>query len=115
MGPSSNASRRILTISSASGAVLCNWNQYDEIRLRLVGDITLTFTGARDGQGCLLKIQQDAIGGRIATLPPNVRYNMLIQSYQPSPVPGMVDKVGFIYDSAESFYDLVSMVPGISA
>lgn len=114
-GPSSNASRRILTISSASGAVLCNWNQYDEIRLRLVGPVTLSFTGARDGQGCLLKIQQDGIGSRVATLPPNVRYNMLIQSYQPSPVQGMVDKIGFIYDSAESFYDLVSLVPGISA
>lgn len=113
-GPSSNASRRILTVTSASGAVVCNWLLYDEIRLRLTGPITLNFTGARDGQGCLLKIQQDAVGGRLVTLPANVRFNTLVQFYAPSPNPGIVDKIGFIYDGADSSYDLSALIQGIT-
>lgn len=113
-GPSTNAARRILSIGAASGAVVCNWSLYDEIRLTLAGDVTLSFSGARDGQGCLLKIRQDATGSRSVTLPGSTRYNTLIQSYAPTPQPGMVDKIGFVYDSAESVYDLVSLVPGLS-
>lgn len=113
-GPSSNMSRRILNVSSASGAVVCDWSKYDEIRLRLTGPVTLTFQGARDGQGCMLKVQQDINGGWSVTLPNSVRYNALIQRYDATPVPGIADKIGFIYDSADGSYDFVSMVPGIT-
>lgn len=114
-GPSSNASRRILSIGAASGAVVCNWALYDEIRLTLAGNVTLSFTGAKDGQGCLLKVRQDATGSRTVTLPGNIRFNNLIQGYIPSAGPGMVDKVGFVYDSSESSYDFVSWVPGLTS
>ncbi len=113
-GPSTNASRRILTIGAASGAIACNWSLYDEIRITLAGNATLTFAGARDGQGCLLKLRQDATGGRQVTFASTIRYNALLQSYQVSQAPGLVDKVGFVYDSAESVYDLVSLVPGLT-
>lgn len=112
-GLPSNVSRRIQTINSASGAIICNWALYDEIRLRLVGDVSLVFQNAVDGQGCLLKLTQDAAGGRAVTLPASVRYNTLLTAYVASSAPGLADKVGFIYDSGDSKYDLVSLVPGI--
>lgn len=113
-GLNSNAARRILTITGATGAIVCNWELYDEIRLRLVGNVTLTFQGPADGQGCMLKIQQDATGGRTLTLPPQVRYNALVQSYSPTPTPLISDKIAFIYDSSDGAYDFVTFVPGIT-
>lgn len=113
-GLNSNSARRIQTISAASGAIICNWANYDEIRLRLTGNVTLTFQGPNDGQGCLLKLTQDATGGRTVTLPATVRYNALVQHYDPTPTPGATDKVGFIYDSADGTYDFVTFVPGFA-
>lgn len=113
-GPASNSSRRIQTINSGTGAIVCNWALYDEIRIRLVGNVTLTFQGAKDGQGCMLKFQQDNVGGRLVELPPSVRFNNLVQTYHPTPNAGLVDKIGFVYDNAQSTYDLVSIVPGIA-
>ena len=113
-GLNSNSARRIQTITAASGAIICNWANYDEIRMRLVGDVTLTFQGAVDGQGCLLKFTQDATGGRNVTLPGTIRYNALVQSYTTTPTPGLSDKIGFIYDTGDSVYDFVTFVPGFS-
>lgn len=113
-GLNSNQARRIQTVTSASGAIICNWENYDEIRLRLTGDVILTFQGPKDGQGCLLKITQDSVGGRTVTLPTSVRYNNLVQGYTPTPTPGLSDKVGFIYDSGDATYDFVTFVPGFS-
>ena len=112
-GLPSNVSRRIQTVNSANGAVVCNWALYDEIRLRLVGDVSLVFQSAVDSQGCLLKVVQDSVGGHTCTLPPNVRYNLLLPAYAATAGAGVADKVGFIYDSGDSKYDLVSLVPGI--
>ena len=112
-GLPSNVSRRIQTINSASGAIICNWALYDEIRLRLVGNVSLVFQSAVDGQGCLIKLAQDAAGGHTVALPSSVRYNTLLTAYVASSAPGLADKVGFIYDSGDSKYDLVSLVPGI--
>lgn len=112
-GPSSNANRRIQTITAGTGSITCNWELYDEIRIRLVGNVTLTFQGAKDGQGCMLKLQQDSVGGRTATLPNNVRFNKLINEYTVSADPVASDKAGFMYDAADSRYDFVSIVPGI--
>ena len=114
-GLNSNQARRIQTITSASGAIICNWENYDEIRLRLTGDVILTFQGPKDGQGCLLKITQDSVGSHGVTLPASVRYNNLVQGYTPTPTPGLSDKVGFIYDSGDATYDFVTFVPGFSS
>ena len=113
-GPSSNMARRIQTISSASGAVVCNWELYDEIRITVAGPITFTFTGAKDGQGCMLKLTQNNVGDHPVTFPANVKYNALLISWGSPRPAGMVDKVGFVYDGGSSSYDLVSVVPDIS-
>lgn len=113
IGPSSNQSRRILTISNASGAIVCNWANYDEIRMRLTGNVVLTFQGAVNGQGCILKLAQDAVGGRTVTLPNTVRYNAYTaQGYTVTPGANLVDRIAFIYDSGDSVYDFNALAPG---
>lgn len=112
-GLNSNLARRIQTITSASGAVVCNWENFDEIRMRLTGDVTLTFVGAVNGQGCMIKFEQDAVGGRTVTLPTQVRYNALVPSFEMNPNPGKIDKLAFIFDAGDSRYDLQGFTPGV--
>lgn len=114
-GLNSNSARRIQYISAASGAIICNWANFDEIRLTLTGNVTLTFQGAVDGQGCLLEFTQNSVGGHTVTLPSNLRWNNLIQRYDLTPTPGLSDKIGFIYDSGAGTYDFVTFVPGLSS
>lgn len=112
-GLNSNQARRIHTSNSVSGTFICNWALYDEVRIRLVGDVTLVFQGAVDGQGCSVKISQDSAGGHDVTLPTNVRYNQFVGSgYTVSQAPNLVDRVAFIYDSSSSTYDFSALAPG---
>ena len=104
---------RIQVIAAATGSITLDWGNYDEIRLTLTGNVTLTPSGAEDGQGCILKIKQDGVGSRTVNLSSLVRFNSLIPSYAPSPTPAMADKLGLIYDGSDNKYDLVSLTPGM--
>lgn len=104
---------RVQVITNATGSVALDWSKYDEIRLTLTGNVALTMAGATDGQGCILKLKQDATGGRTVTLPAVVRYNALVPTYDVSPTALMADKLGLIYDGSDNKYDLVSLTPGM--
>lgn len=104
--------RRIQQVPAASGVVECNWALYDEIRLTLTGNATLVFNGANDGQGCTLKVAQDATGGRTLALPSNVRYSADITAYAATVGAGKKDRIGFIRDGDDSMYDFVSVIKG---
>ena len=109
-----SANRRVQVIANTnSGSANCDWNAYDEIRVTLTANTTFTFSGALDGQGCVLKLKQDAIGARTVTLPGGVRFNSLITAYFNTSAANKADKVGFVYDGTDSKYDIVSIVPGI--
>lgn len=101
--------RRIQTLTNVSGAVSLDWSTYDEIRLTLTGNTILTFTGALDGQGCILKIREDATGGHALVLPMSVRYNTDINTYVQTTTANAIDRLGFIYDGEDAKYDFVSM------
>ncbi|MGH8032522.1 MAG: hypothetical protein ACREO8_09205 [Luteimonas sp.] len=112
--PGIAANRRVQVITETdSGLVACDWNSYDEIRVTLTSNTTFTFSGALDGQGCILKIKQDGTGGRTVALPSGVRYNALITAYFVTATADKADKVGFVFDGTDSRYDIVSIVPGI--
>lgn len=104
--------RRVQTVAGVSGTVACDWSLYDEIRLALTGNVALTFSGAADGQGCTLKISQDAAGSRTVALPGNVRYSTDITGYAPSTAGSKTDRIGFIHDAGDSKYDFVSVIKG---
>jgi len=101
--------KRVQTLVAQSGAVTCDWSLYDEYRISTTGPISLTFTGATDGQGCILTLK----GGNAASLPVNVRFNSVSLIYYPTTGPGAIDKLGFFYDLSELKYDLVSVVKGL--
>lgn len=112
--PGIPSERRVQVITdTSSGSVACDWSAWDEIRVTLTANTTFSFSGALDGQGCVLKLKQDATGGRTVTLGAEVRYNSLIAVFNVTPTAGKADKVGFVYDGTDTRYDIVSVVPGI--
>lgn len=98
--------------STGSGAVTCDWSAYDEIRVVVTANVSVSLAGAADGQRCLLVLQQDVAGSRDVLLPFNVRFNDSFPSYVPSSAPGKADFLQFVRDGATGFYDLVGVVVG---
>lgn len=103
--------RRVQSVT-ASGTVTCNWGAFDEIRLTLTGNTTLSFQPGNDGQGCTLKIKQNSTGNFTLTLPGSVRFNADVVAYTNTKAADKADRVGFIYDAGDSRYDFVSVIKG---
>ena len=112
--PGIPSERRIQVVPNTdTGSFNCDWNSYDEIRVTLTANTTFSFSGALDGQGCVLKMKQDVVGGRTVSFGTEVRFNSLITIFNATPTAGKADKAGFVYDGTDSYYDFVSVVPGI--
>lgn len=112
--PGIPSERRILVVPNTdTGSFACDWDAYDEIRVTLTANTTFSFSGALDGQGCVLKVKQDVVGGRTVSFGAEVRFNSLITIFNATATAGKADKVGFVYDGTDSYYDFVSVVPGI--
>lgn len=112
--PGIPSQRRIQRITdTASGSVICDWNAYDEIRVTLTTNTQINMTGALPGQGCVLLLKQDAVGSHAVTFSNNVRFNNLIKTYAPTPTPGKSDRLGFVYDDDDDYYDVQAVVDGI--
>lgn len=105
--------KRVLTHNITSGTLTynCDWSQYDEIRLWKLNDaetVTLTFSGAVNGQGCILELKNPNF-----VLPVDVQYNDLVTTYIHTGTVLSVDKLGFIYNSTLTTYVLVAVIPNI--
>jgi phage-related tail fiber protein len=104
---------RVLRIPNAAGTVTIDWAQYDEARLVITANVTLAFTGALDGQRCMIKIQQGGGGGGFTvTLPGTVRFSTDAPSYTASSTSGVFDRLGFIYDGDDVRYDFIAVARG---
>jgi len=106
--------RRVLTITSASGTVNIDWSLYDVAHCILTGNVSFIFSGATPEQGCILRLKQDNVGGRTVTLPGAVRVSTDLPGFTASTIGNKIDRVGFIYDSVDLKYDLVSVLKGLS-
>lgn len=106
--------KRIYTNATATGGVTINWASYDEARLTLTGDVTLTFSGASDGQGCNIKFKQDGTGGHGVTFPAGVRYSSDLPGYTPTSAANAIDRVGFLYDGTDTKYDFVALARNLA-
>lgn len=90
-----------------------DWTGVDVARILLTGTCTPTFTGAVDGQKCILEVWQDGTGSRSMVLTSaNVRYGTDITSITFTTTASKKDRVGFIYDAAANKYDVVAVVKG---
>lgn len=117
-GPPGIPSQRRIQIvpNTDSGSVIADWNSYDEIRITLTSNTTITMQGALDGQGCVLLLTQDAVGARSVAFSSNVRFNNLIPIYNATVTPNKADRVGFVHTimgPGLAYYDVQAVVDGI--
>jgi hypothetical protein len=105
---------RITTFTPSSGLVTVDWSATDIARVPLnAATVTMTFSGAVDGQKCTLEMTQSTSGGNVPALPATVRYGSDITSMPTaSTAASKIDRFGFIYASASSKYDFVAYQRG---
>lgn len=104
-------SPRIKT-DSWSATPTVDWSNADVVRMTLTGNTIFTFTGAVDGQRCLLEVTQDGSGSHTVTLGSEVRYGTDLTSYTATITALKKDRIVFIYDGTASKYDVVSIIKG---
>lgn len=109
-----HAGKRIYRNTNVSGSVNIDWGQYDEVRFTLTGNASFTFTNAFDGQGCIMKLKQDGVGGHSITLPGNIRYSVDMRTYSMTAGAGCIDRIGFMYDNDDGKYDFISTVRNLT-
>lgn len=114
--PGGSSTPRVQVINSTpGGAASCDWSLYDDIRIKLTEPlVTVTFSGAVDGQVCRLKLAQDASGSRSVAMPPEIRYNDMYPSFGASFDPNRADVLQFRFDLAEASYDLFSVIRNLN-
>jgi len=103
---------RTQNVTGVSGTYTVDWSLRDVVEITLSGNTTLTFTGAQSGQTCILRIKQDATGGRTVTWPSDVRFGTDLPSVTLSTAADKTDYIGFVYNNVVTKYDLVSVNRG---
>ena len=99
-------------VTTATTTFTADWSLYDVIEVTISGNCVFTFSGAVSGQKCMLKVKQDGTGSRTVTLPASVRYGTDLTSFTATTTASKKDYVGFIYDSADSKYDILATRKG---
>lgn len=103
---------RVTTLSDVSGIVNINWDNFDEVRLNLIGNAVINMTGAADGQRVMLYVSQDSEGSRTITFGANVRYNDDITGVTLSTGANKSDRIGFVFNQTLNKYDIVALARG---
>ena len=80
--------------------------------LTLTGNTTVSLSNATDGQRILLRLKQDATGGRTTGFGTMVRYGTDIPILTLTSTASKLDYIGFIYNTNATKYDVVSFVRG---
>jgi hypothetical protein len=110
--------RRIFSNAAVIGNTTINWATCDEARLTLTGSANIFFSGANDGQACVIRMTQGGSGGYTANisannLVSNVRYSTTLSSYTGTTTLGATDRLGFMYNADKNTYDFVAVIYNI--
>lgn len=109
--PSKTIHDKVQTLTCAAN-VTVNWALGHIAKIILDQGVTFTFQGANDGERLILRIKQDATGGRSVTLPASVRFGTDLTSMVVTATANKQDYCGFIYDATAAKYDAVSHMRG---
>lgn len=106
-------SPQIGSVTATGTSVTVDVSQKDVFRLTLQSNVTtMTLSGGVDGQRVVLEVIQDATGSRTITWPSNVRFGTDITSITLTTTASKTDRIGLIYNSSASKYDVVAFVKG---
>lgn len=104
----------LLTIASQAFAATMNINvdKQEIIDITMTNNATINFSGARDGQSFILRIRQDAVGGRIVTWGTMCRASLTVALPVLSIGANKLDYIGFRYNAADGKYDIMAANKG---
>jgi len=99
-----------IVVLTSGASVTVNWDLGHVQKITLAHNVSFTFSGGYDGQRMILRVYQDSTGHWIPTWPGSIRYPSDIPQISLPEEPNHGAYLGFIFDGAESRYDLVSVV-----
>ncbi|TXI24266.1 MAG: hypothetical protein E6Q61_05360 [Nitrosomonas sp.] len=102
---------QLVHAESYSSSITADFSRGSTIKITLAGNPTITLTGAKDKQKCILELTQDATGSRTITLI-NHRFGSDLTAITLSTGANLTDKIGFIYDATADKYDVVALLRG---
>ena len=102
----------VQTLGSLSGSQSVSWTSTDVTSITLTGNITITNSGAVNGQKMLFEFTQGGSGSYTVSFTSETEYGTDLTSYTPSTTVGKTDMVGMIYSSVNSKYNVVSYARG---
>ena len=105
---------RTQTNSSATGAVTVNWASADVTYLTLTGNVTITNSGAVDGQALKIYATQDSTGSRTITFSSSTAFNASLTSITLSTAAGAIDLIQLVYHAATGKYNVLAFANGVS-
>ena len=102
------------TISTVTFAttISLDANTSSAFDVTLTANTTISFVNGFDGQRILLRLHQDATGGRTVAFGAMVRYGTDIPIITLTTTPSKMDYLGFIVNTSASKYDVISFVRG---
>lgn len=110
-----NVKESVVDLTSAANLTI-DWSKGRIQRINDVAhDIVFTFSGGLgvdSDEKLILILINDGAGSHMITLPGTVRYGTDIPSYTMTITADKGDRLGFLYDTVASRYDLVSVVKG---
>lgn len=80
--------------------------------ITLAANTTITFSNATDATRILLRLKQDATGGRTLTFGAGVRFGTDVPSVTLSTSPNKLDYIALIFNSTSATYDVLSFSKG---
>lgn len=101
-----------ITTPAYSANLTIDWAVADVIRITLTGNITITNSGAVDGQKCILELLQDGTGSRTVAFTSETRFGASVVSFTPTVTANKTDRLGFIYSGAATKYDVLAVSRG---
>lgn len=79
----------------------------------LTGNIAIGFSNAvKNGQKILLRLKQDATGGRTVTFDASIRLGTSLTSFTATTTASKRDILGFVYDTVANKFDFVGVNKG---
>jgi hypothetical protein len=87
-------------------------NLYDHFTITLAGNPTINFTNGVDLKPVVVRLKQDGTGSRTVTWGTMVRFSVDIASILLTTTANKTDYIGFLYNAADSKWDVVSFTRG---
>ena len=89
-----------------------SWSNIDVTKVTITGNITITNSGAVDGQKLLLQVTQGGAGGYTIAFTTETKFGTDITTVTLSTSIGAMDMIGLVYTSATGKYNVVAFVKG---